>query len=122
MEGDACTTPANEPGLCEPVKRCTSLYKRAESAVGSKADRQYLRSSLCFKRKNIHYVCCPKDEVQTWLSEQEHLLPNRTICGQQITANILNGHESNIGEHSWAAQLWYSNGMLIARFDTAYDN
>ncbi|XP_052866165.1 CLIP domain-containing serine protease B15-like [Anopheles cruzii] len=102
--GDPCETPLGHPGTCEVVRNCTFVQKILNSPNFTHLDTEYLEELKCgemmhpTQKRPIPLICCPR-----WQNVPE--------CGPiQFKNRIWGGEETELGDHPWAALLFYNVG------------
>lgn len=82
-------------------------------------DRDYLRQSQCGGSIKNVLACCPKTEWKTISEERMSHLPDREMCGQQVShSNLFGGKVVDVDEFPWVVQLWYLNSR--SQFGVSY--
>lgn len=57
-----CITPSGQPGVCEKINKCTTLFEAFEKKVTQQPEpAQYLRNALCEMGPVLPIVCCDID-------------------------------------------------------------
>ncbi|KAK4881500.1 hypothetical protein RN001_004819 [Aquatica leii] len=102
-----CTTPTRENGRCIPVKSCKIITDALAS--GTSEAIRFAQQSQC-GYDSVPLVCCGTRSVQQQDGDifSHRLLPNRNVCGIEITNDrIVGGTSTDIDEFPWLVLLRY---------------
>lgn len=93
MEGQICTTPSNNPGICKALSACSILYNPFLIRPLSKEYIELMTQSQCATQKDGHYVCCPQNETLDQNTKTTTVSPNKEdpLNSHCRDASFLNG-------------------------------
>ena len=111
-QGQSCTTPNSEGGVCLNIRSCQpllNLLQRDGLAAGD-----YLRRSLCSYQDGNPIVCCPVDNTNPprgrEVAQNNHygpLLPPHCGFSNASHTKVVGGVPSKLGAWPWIVALGY---------------